>query len=715
MQTARSNAGILVQFGIVMAALVAAGPLQAAGPYPATRQADVVEDFFGTEVADPYRWLENVDDPEVRAWVDEQNRLTRSHLDRLPGRDAMKSRLTELLDYPRHGLPVKKGDWVFASKNDGLQNQSVLYKRRGPHGTPEVLLDPNALSPDGTIALGATGYSADGALLAYGLSQSGSDWQVIRVRDVATAADRPDKLERVRFTSIAWAPDASGFYYCRYAENEEHFQKLYFHRLGEPQGRDRLVYERPEDKDLGFTAATSHDGRWLVVQVWKGTASQNEIFVQRLDGTGALQGLFTGFTADFDFVEAAGGRLYFETDQAAPRRRIVAVDMDAPGRVPVEVVPQHATDVVGMSRIVNGHLAVASMHNAHHRLRLYTLDGRLRQEVELPALGSISGLSGHPDDPDCFAGFSSFLFPTQSYRLDFAAGKLVLYQKAEMRFDPEPYVTRQVFYESKDGTKIPMFLVHRRGIGLDGDNPVWLYGYGGFNISRTPGFSTSRLYWLEQGGIYAAPSLRGGGEFGEDWHRAGMLDKKQNVFDDFIAAAEWLIEHGYTRPGRLAIEGRSNGGLLTAACAVQRPELFGAAVVGVPVIDMLRYHLFTIGSYWMPEYGDPRDPEHFKFLIAYSPLHNVVPGKGYPAMLITTADTDTRVHPSHAKKFAATVQACNVSEQPILLRVETKAGHGAGKPTAKQIEESADQYGFVMDRLGMSIAAAGVVGSRSGR
>ncbi len=536
----------------------------------------------------------------------------------------------------------------------------------------------------------------------------------MHVRQVASGKERADRLERVRFTTLAWAADNSGFYYSRYAENEEHFQKLYFHRLGAPQSQDRLVVERPEDKDLGFGAVVSHDGRWLVVRVWKGTASENEIFVQRLDGKNELQGLFTGFQHNFDFIEAVGDRLYFQTDKDAPRRRIVAVDMNDPKRSLVEVVPQHATDVISITRVVNGQLAVAVMHNAHHRLRLFTLAGQLRQEVEMPMLGAIAGVSGQPDDPDCFVSFASFLFPTQSYRLDFDTGKLVLYQKAEMRFDPEPYVTRQVFYESKDCTKVPMFLVHRRGLALDGNNPVWLSGYGGFNISRTPSFSTSRLFWLEQGGIYAAPCLRGGGEFGQDWHRAGMLQNKQNVFDDFIAAADWLVEQGYTRPGRLASEGRSNGGLLTAVCAVQRPDLFGAVIVGVPVIDMLRYPLFTIGSYWMPEYGDPHDPEHFKFLYAYSPLHNVQPGTRYPAMLITTADSDTRVHPSHAKKFAATVQACNASDNPILLRVETKAGHGAGKPTAKQIEESADQVGFVMDRLGMQILPpTGAVGTRS--
>ena len=683
------------------------------GSHPETRQSDQVDDFFGTRVADPYRWLENVDDKEVQAWVEAQNEVTRGKLDALPFRQAVVARLTELTDYPRHGLPTQGGTWVLVSKNDGLQNQSVLYKRKGLDGTPEALLDPNALSADGTIALGATGLTRDGTLLAYGLSQSGSDWQTIRVKEVATAKDRDDKLERVRFTALAWAGDNSGFYYSRYAKDQEHFQKLYFHRLGEPQERDRLVYERPENKDLGFSAKVSHDGRWLVVQVWKGSAGKNEIIVQDLAAKTPLAPLFTGFESEFEFIEAMGDRLYFETDANAARRRIIAVDPRSPDAL-VEIVPEHASDVISSAQVINGQLAVASLHNAHHLLRLHDLDGTLRQDIALPTLGSISGLSGRPDSPDCFVGFSSFLFPPQSYRIDFAAGTLVLYQKTQTHFDPEPFVTRQIFYESKDGTKVPMFLVHRRGITLDGDNPALLYGYGGFNNSITPTFTTSRAFWLEQGGVLALPSLRGGGEFGDAWHQAGMLEKKQNVFDDFIAAAEWLVAHGYSRPARLAMEGGSNGGLLTAACALQRPDLYGAVLSRVPVTDMLRYTQFTIGSYWVPEYGDPQNEAHFRFLYAYSPVHNVRPGTSYPAMLITTADSDTRVHPAHAKKFAAALQAGNASDNPILLRVDTKAGHGAGKPTGKLIEESADLYSFVMDRLGMPMQAAST-SSRSAR
>lgn len=713
MRVRRSAPAITTTVSFLVGAWILAAVTPAwAGPYPEARKSDQKDDFFGTTIADPYRWMEDTDSPEVQAWVEAENALTRSRLDALPQRPRIVERLTELLDYPRFGIPgfavpETHGEWVFFCKNDGLQNQSVVYKRKGLAGEPQVLLDPNALSADGTIAINAERFSRDGTLYAYGLSQSGSDWEVIHVKNVASGKDLADKLERVRFTDIAWAADNSGFYYSRYPEDQEHFQKLYFHRIGEPQKKDRLIYERPDDPNLGSSGAVSHDGNWLVVHIWQGTASENEIYVQRLGADTKLQPLFTGFTDSFDFIDAVGERLYFVTNKEAPKRRIVVVDAKDPAHALIEVVPEHATDVISEAKIVDGKLVVASMHNAHDVLRVHGLDGALLQDVEMPTLGSITGLSGSPDRPECFVGFTSFLFPTQSYRLDFDTGKLVLYQKANIQFDAEPYVARQIFYESKDGTKIPLFLVHRRGITLDGNNPVLLYGYGGFNISRTPSFSTAILLWLEQGGVYAMPNLRGGGEFGEEWHRAGMLEKKQNVFDDFISAAEWLIDNGYTRPQRLAIEGGSNGGLLTAVCAVQRPELYGAVLVRVPVIDMLRYQLFTIGSYWMPEYGDPQNPEHFKFLIAYSPLHNVRPGVSYPAMFITTADTDTRVYPAHAKKFAATVQACNVSDKPILLRVETKAGHGAGKPVTKSIDERADLYSFVMDQLGMQMRPAG--------
>jgi prolyl oligopeptidase len=712
----RSAASLFI--AAVLALPIAAGAGQKLD-YPKAKTVDQVDDFFGTKVADPYRWLENTEDPEVQAWVESENALTQGEISKVPFRSDIAKRLTELLNYPRVGLPVKHGEWVFFSKNNGLQNQSVIYKQKGLKGEPTALLDPNAMSKDGTVSISALSYSHDGKLVGYGLSQSGSDWQTLHVRDVATGKDRKDVLERCRFTDIAWAPDASGFYYSRYPtpgsvakEDEEHWQKLYYHKLGDAQSKDRLVYERTDDKECGASASVSDDGHWLFVGVWKGTAPENELYVQRLDKPGStVEPLFTGFDANWEPIESVGDKIYLITDKDAPRKRIVCVDM-AGDRKPVTLVPEGG-DVIESTTLANGQLFVRSMHNAHYRLQNYALDGKALRDVALPTLGTIGSLSGQPQDPDLFVSFSSFLFPSQNYKYNFQTGALDLYQEAALDFDRDAYVARQVFYESKDGTKVPMFLVHRKGLRLDGNNPTLLYGYGGFNQSMTPTFSTTRLFWLEQGGVFALANLRGGGEFGEEWHKAGTLDRKQNVFDDFIAAGQWLCDNDYTRPSMLAIQGGSNGGLLTAACTLQRPDLFGAVLCQVPVIDMLRYHRFTIGSYWKSDYGDPENKDQFKALYAYSPAHNVRPGTAYPAMLITTADTDTRVHPSHAKKFAAAMQAATSSDAPILLRVETKAGHGAGKPTSKQIEENSDLLGFLMSRLGMSyVPPSGQAASR---
>jgi len=693
-----------VALAIAGASLVVAGGYE----YPKSRTVEQVDDFHGIKVPDPYRWLEDVDNPEVQAWVEAQNTVTRGYMNNLSSRPQIARRLTDLLDYPRVGLPSKHGEWTFFSKNTGLQNQSVHYKQKAG-SEPVAFLDPNTMSKDGTISISTLSYTTDGKLAAYGLSQSGSDWLKIYVRDVATGKERKDVLERCRFTSIAWAPDNSGFYYSRYPwpgsvakEDEEFYQKVYFHKLGDDQKKDRLVYERPDNKEYGAAPGVTEDGRWLVLHVWKGTAPENEIHVQRLDVAGAkIEPVATGFDASWDFIESNGDNLYFMTNKDAPRKRVVVMDM-AGDRTAREIVAEER-DVLETASIARDRIFLKYMHNAHDRLVEHGLDGKRLREVALPTLGSIGGISGRPGDSDVFVSFTSFLFPSQNYKYDFTTGKLDLYQKAEIDFDPDAYTAHQVFYQSKDGTFVPMFLVHQKGIRLDGNNPTLLYGYGGFNNSLTPSFSTGRLFWLEQGGIYAVANLRGGGEFGEEWHKAGILERKQNVFDDFIAAGEYLISSGYTQPSRLAIQGGSNGGLLTAACALQRPELYGAVLSQVPVIDMLRYHRFTIGAYWKPDYGDPENPSQFKALYAYSPAHNVKPGVKYPSMLITTADTDTRVHPMHAKKFAAAVQTANKSDQPILLRVETKAGHGAGKPTSKVIEEQADLYAFVLDRLGMAL------------
>ncbi len=714
--------GVIGKLGFLLPLLLTAllPPWVHAGPkldYPKARTVNQVDDFFGTQVADPYRWLEKTDDPEVQAWSEAENTLTESYIGKLAFRTAVAARLKALLDYPRVGLPSKHGQWTFFSKNTGLQNQSVIYKQQAA-GAPAPLLDPNAMSPDGTISISALDYSKDGKLAGYGLSQSGSDWQKLYVRDVATGKDHKDVLEHCRFTGISWAPDAGGFYYSKYPEpgsvpkdQEEFWQKLYFHKLGDPQSKDRLVFGYTDNKECGAGGTVTDDGRWLIVNGWKGTAPENEVYVQRLgDKDATVQPLFTGFDASWDLIESLGDQLLFVTDKDAPRKRVVVVDM-AGDRRPVTLVPESA-DVLAFATLANGRLFLAYMHNAHHQLFEYGTDGKLHHEVQLPTLGTITGLSGLPHDPDLFAAFVSFLFPSQNYKYNFTTGALDLYQEAAIDFDRNAYVARQIFYESKDGTKVPMFLVHRKGIRLDGNNPVLLYGYGGFNQSMLPSFSTSRLFWLEQGGVWAMPNLRGGGEFGEEWHKAGTLARKQNVFDDFIAAAEWLVQNDYTRPELLAIQGGSNGGLLTAACALQRPDLYGCVISQVPVIDMLRYDQFTIGAYWKPDYGDPHNPADFKALYAYSPAHNVKPGVRYPAMLITTADTDTRVHPMHAKKFAAALQAAQAGDAPILLRVETKAGHGAGKPTSKQIEENADIYSYLIDRLGMHFVPPATASSR---
>jgi prolyl oligopeptidase len=670
--------------------------------YPPARQADVVEDYHGTLVSDPYRWMEDPDDPEVLDWVAAQNRLTREYIDG-PTRERIEQRLTKLWNYPRYSLPYRKGERYFFWKNDGLQNQSVLYVQEGLEGEPRVLLDPNRLSPDGTIAVAGISISQDGSLLAYRLSESGSDWQTIHIREVNSGLDYPEVLQWCRFAGIAWKPDNSGFYYDRYPEpgvvpeaERKYHNRVFWHQLGTPQAEDRLVYERPDNKELGFAPIVTDDGQYLILHVWHGTDEQNRIYYRPVASDGSFVRLLDEADAGYYFIDNDGPVFYFQTDLEAPRGRIIAIDTDRPDRDRWrEIVPQ-TERVLAFVTMVNDQFVTAYLEDAHHRLFVYDRNGRPVREIDLPTIGSIAGLSGRREDPFMFFGFQSFLYPRTIFRYDLVTGERSLFHAPEIDFDPDRYETRQVFVTSKDGTRVPMFLTHRKNLELNGENPTLLYGYGGFKISLTPSFSIPRLVWLEQGGVFALANLRGGGEYGEEWHRAGMLANKQNVFDDFIAAAEWLIAAGYTQTSRLAILGRSNGGLLVAACMVQRPDLFGAVVCGVPVIDMLRYHRFTIGKYWAGEYGNAEEnPDHFRFLYAYSPLHNVQPGTTYPPTLVTTADTDDRVVPAHAKKFVATLQAADTGENPILLRVETKAGHGHGKPTTKVIQEWSDIYGFL--------------------
>ena len=676
--------------------------------YPQPYQAKQVDDYHGTQVADPYRWLEDPDSDETKAWVEAENKVTFGLLEQIPARDRLKQRLTKLWNYEKYGIPFKQGDRYFYFKNDGLQNQSVLYTLKALEDEPVVLLDPNTLSEDGTVALSGMSVSEDGNYLAYGLSTSGSDWQEWKVRKVENGKDLDDRIQWVKFSGAAWTHDGKGFFYSRYDEPNEkskledvnYFQKLYYHRLGTPQSEDALIYDRPDQKDWGFGGSVSEDGRWLIISVWLGTDPRNLVFYKDLSIARApIVELINTFEASYSFIDNEGDRFWFSTDLEAPRSRVIAIDTKQPDRAHwQEVIPQAAETLQDVG-ILNNQFVASYLKDAHSQVKLFDLNGTPIRDVEFPGLGSVGGFGGKRHDTETFYSFTSFTTPATIYRYDLVKNESRVFRQPNVDFNPDDYETKQVFYPSKDGTQIPMFIVHKKGLVLDGTNPTFLYGYGGFGIALTPSFSVSTLVWLEMGGILAEPSLRGGGEYGEDWHQAGTRLKKQTVFDDFIAAAEWLIDHQYTSPKKLAIAGGSNGGLLVGACMTQRPDLFGAALPAVGVMDMLRFHKFTIGWAWISEYGTPENADEFKALYAYSPLHNLKRGTAYPATLITTADHDDRVVPAHSFKFAAALQAAHKGEAPVMIRIETKAGHGAGKPTAKIIEESADKWAFLVKVL----------------
>ena len=677
--------------------------------YPQTRRDTVVDTYHEIEIADPYRWLEDADSAETQAWVAKQNRLTERFLARTGARQRIRSRLESLMNYPRFSSPSKQGRRYFLWKNDGLQNQSVLYVHETLDDAGKVVINPNLLSADGTVAVTTAAVSWDGRKLAYGLSRGGSDEREVQIRQIDSGRDFDELLQWCRFTTIAWHPDGSGFFYSRYPdpdtvapEDRMNYNRVYWHRVGTPQSADTLIYERPDNKELSFAPVVTEDGEHLVLYIQHGTDPRNRVCYRPIDGDGPFIRLLDEADARYDFLGSMGPVFYFLTDLDAPKGRIVAIDTERPEPSQwITVVPQ-GDDVIDYAAWIDNQLVVVYMHHVHHKLKVFHLDGQYVRDIDLPSLGTVAGLSGKQDDPEMFFTFTSFLYPSTSFRYDLGSDELRVVHQPEIDFDLAEYETKQVFCTSKDGTRVPMFLTHRKGLALDGSHPTLLYGYGGFNINIKPGFSTSTLAWLEAGGVYAQANMRGGSEYGEDWHRAGMLDKKQNVFDDFIAAAEWLIENNYTRPEKLAIRGGSNGGLLVAACMLQRPDLYGAVVCQVPVIDMLRYHRFTAGRFWIPEYGNAEaSREEFDYLYAYSPLHNVETGVGYPAILITSADTDDRVVPLHAKKFAATLQEKAGGDNPMLLRVETKAGHGGGKPVSKAIEEQADIYAFLFEALGM--------------
>jgi prolyl oligopeptidase len=680
---------------------------------PATATGPVANTYHGMRVADPYRWLEDPDSKETAAWVRAQNDVTFDYLRKLPEREAIRQRLTAVLDYERFSVPTSRAGRLFFLRNAGLENQSPLYVQDSLEVSPRLLLDPNLLSSDGTVALSVTVPSADGRLLLYGTSASGSDWMEFRVRDVATAKDLPDHLRWIKFSDGAWTKDGKGFFYGRYPAPKEgesqvsanRDMKLYYHRLGTSQEDDLLVYERPDQPEWGFGATVTDDGRYLVVTAWQGTDTRNRVYLADLGDPAApnvrasVRPLLDKFDAAYNVLGNDGGVFYFLTSSEAPRWRIVAVDAASPEPAAWrEVVPQREAVLQGAA--LSGQTVVASyLRDARAELLRYGLDGRMHGEIALPGIGSVTGPSGERSDPRLFYAFTSYLSPTTILHYDVKTGSGGVFKAPRVSFDPTQYETRQVFYTSKDGTRVPMFVTHRKGLALDARNRTLLNAYGGFNIPVTPAFSATLIPWLERGGVYAVPNLRGGGEYGEDWHQAGMFERKQNVFDDFIAAAEYLIREGYTTPARLAIEGASNGGLLVGAVMTQRPELFGVALPAVGVMDMLRFHKFTIGWAWVSEYGSADSASQFPALQAYSPLHSLKPGTDYPATLITTADHDDRVVPAHSFKFAAALQAATSWRRPAYIRIETKAGHGAGKPITKIIEEQADIYAFALANL----------------
>jgi prolyl oligopeptidase len=676
--------------------------------YPVTRATNQVDVYHGVSVADPYRWLEDDNSPETKTWVEAQNKITFGYLGQIPQRKAIQERLTKLWNYERYDAPFKEGGRYFFFKNDGLQNQSVFYTMPSLDAPPTVLLDPNTLSPDGTVALSGLAPSPDGNLVAYGISASGSDWEEWKVRDVKTGEDLTDNLKWVKFSRASWTKDGKGFFYSGYDKPNESTkltklnenQKLFYHRLGTPQSEDKLIYYRPEHKEWGYGGYVTDDGRYLIINVTQGADRRNRVFYQDLQKPNAkVVELLNDFDAAYAFIDNDGPVFWFRTDFKAPRGRVIAIDLQKPERANWrELLPQSPETLIGVN-ILNDTFICTYLQNAHSQVRKWSLTGQPLGEVQLPGLGSARGFRGKRKETETFYSFTSFTVPGTIYRHDLVTGQSAVFRQPKVDFNPSDYETRQIFFTSKDGTRVPMFITHKQGIKLNGHNPTLLNGYGGFAVNITPGFSVSNLVWMEMGGVCAVANLRGGGEYGEEWHQAGMKLKKQNVFDDFIAGAEWLIANQYTNPKKLAIAGGSNGGLLVGACETQRPDLFGACLPAVGVMDMLRFNKFTIGWAWMNDYGTPEDAKEFQALYAYSPLHRIRRGTKYPPTLITTGDHDDRVVPAHSFKFAATMQAAQAARDPILIRIETKAGHGKGKPTSKLIAEAADKWAFLVKEL----------------
>jgi len=675
--------------------------------YPVTNKVAQSDDYFGTKVADPYRWLENDTSAETSAWVIAENKVTNDYLAKIPFRDQIHKRLQALWDFPKMEVPFSKGEWVFFKKNDGMQNQSVIYVQKGISGDPRILIDPNTLSADGTVAIGDLSVSNDGKYMAYSINKAGSDWAEFYVLDIATGKTLPDKIEWVKFSGASWQGD--GFYYSRYdapskgreLSNRNEYHKVYFHKMGTLQSDDKLIFENRNFPLRNYGAYATEDEKFLILFESEGT-SGNSLFCKDLSTKGAkFVKIAAGFENEYNVIDNIGDKLLVLTNEGAPCRKLVLIDPKSPDAANWKVIIPEKEEVLESVVIAGGQMFAQYMKDATNRIYAYDMEGKLLQEIALPGLGTLAGFNGEKASNTVFYGFTSFTFPTSIFTYDVSKKATTEFFKPKLDFDASAYETKQVFYESKDKTKIPMFIVHKKGIELDGKNPVLLYGYGGFNVSLTPNFSVSRLVFLENGGVYCMPNLRGGGEYGEKWHEAGTKLNKQNVFDDFIAAAEYLIKEKYTTSEKLAISGGSNGGLLIGACMTQRPGLFKVCLPAVGVMDMLRYHKFTIGWAWAGDYGNSDDSTQFHNLLKYSPLHNIKDSICYPATLITTADHDDRVVPAHSFKFAATLQAKQGCNNPVLIRIETKAGHGAGKPTAKVIDEMTDMYSFLFYNMGI--------------
>lgn len=686
--------------------------------YPDTRKSDQADTYHGTKVADPYRWLEDDNSAETKAWVKAQNDVTDKFLNALPQREAIKKQFTALYNFEKFGIPSKEGKRYFWTHNDGLQQQSVLYTAASLTGVPQIAIDPNTLSKDGTVALSGTVPSRDGRHLAYGIAGAGSDWQEWHVRDLNTGKDLADTIKWVKFSTAEWTPDGKGFFYSRYDAPQDgaaltgsnFYQKLYYHRLGDDQTKDVLVYENKTQKEWGFGTTVSDDGSFVSIYVWKGSGRKNGLLWMPLKNgafdylTKAEPKIITlDFDAEYTPVGSHGNLVWVKTDEDAPRGKIIAIDLNKADRMHWKTIVTEAVDTLTAASAVGGKIFAQYLKDAVTNVKVYTPEGKFVRDVTMPGVGTAGGFGGRFADAETFFSYTSLTTPGEIYRYNVASGKVSLFKRPITAFNPDEFETRQAFVTSKDGTKFPIFIAHKKGLKLDASNPTILYGYGGFNVSETPNYRVTAATWIKLGGVYVSASIRGGGEYGGAWHDAGIKLKKQNVFDDFIAAAEWLIANKYTQPAKLAINGGSNGGLLVGAVVNQRPDLFGAAVPQVGVMDMLRFHKFTIGWAWVSDYGSSDSAEEFKALYAYSPLHTIQSGKTYPSILVTTADHDDRVVPAHSFKYAATLQAADTGAAPKLIRIETSAGHGAGTPTTKVIQERSDILAFIANALGMPI------------